>query len=152
MKIFFPVPIIIKGGRMFSKILVATDGSSNAIRGAKKALELAKLTNAEVTLVYVAYVPGLYKGDISSTLMESFIDDGKKILKDTEAIFKKVDYPVKKKLIRDKKPAVAICALAKKFDLLVVGTKGLHRKQEKAIGSISNCIVHCAPCSILLVK
>ena len=137
---------------MFSKILVATDGSSNAIRGAKKALKLAKLCNAEVTLVYVAYIPNLYIGDLSSELLESFIEDGKSILKDTAKIFKKVGYPVKTKLIRGEKPPLAICALAKKYDLVVIGTRGLHKKQERALGSISDCVVHCAPCPILLVK
>jgi len=137
---------------MFSKILVATDGSSNAIRGAKNALELAKLCNSEVTLVYVAYVPNLYIGDLSSELLESFIEDGRRILKDTAKIFKKADCPVKTKLIRGKKPTLGICALAKKYDLLVMGTRGLHKKQERALGSISDCVVHCAPCSILLVK
>ena len=137
---------------MFSKILVATDGSANSIRSAKKALELSKLSGAEVTLVYVAYVPDLYKGDISSELMESFIDDGRKILKDTANIFKKADWPVKTKLIREQKPPVAICSLAKKFDLLVIGSRGLHKKKEKALGSISDCIIHCSPCPVLLVK
>ncbi len=137
---------------MFSKILVATDGSSNAIRGARKALELAKLTKAEVTLVYVAYVPGLYKGDLSSELMESFIEDGKKILEDTAKIFKRADYQAKLKLVRDKKPSVAICSLAKNYDLLILGTKGLHIKQVKALGSVSDDILHCTPCHVLLVK
>ncbi|TET21663.1 MAG: universal stress protein [Candidatus Cloacimonadota bacterium] len=72
---------------MISKILVATDGSSNAIRGAEKALEFAKAIKAEVMLVYVAYVPIMYRSDISDNLKESFVEDGKRILQDTEQVF-----------------------------------------------------------------
>jgi len=137
---------------MFSKILAATDGSSNSLRAAENALEIAKLAKAKITLVYVVYVPRLYQGDISIELMESFVEDGQKILKDTSQVFSRANYPFTTKLIRGKKPAVAICSLAKKYDLLIIGTRGLHKKQERSLGSVSSCVIHCAPCPVLLVK
>jgi nucleotide-binding universal stress UspA family protein len=137
---------------MFKKILVATDGSTMALRGAEVACALAKKVEAEVTLVYVAYVPALYTGDISGNLMESFIEDGKKILHDTEQIFKREGYPATIKLVRDKKPSTAICELAEDFDLLILGARGLHECKFKTIGSTCDSIVHCAPCSVLLVQ
>ncbi len=137
---------------MFSKILLATDGSSNSLRAAENALEIAKRFKAKVTLIYVAYVPGLYKGDISSELMESFVEDGKKILSDTASVFEKNDFTVDSKLIREKKPSLALCATAKNYDLLVIGTRGLHKKQESSLGSVSSYVIQCAPCPVLLVK
>jgi nucleotide-binding universal stress UspA family protein len=137
---------------MFKKILVATDGSPNAIRAAEETLDMAKAIEAEVMLVYVAYVPPLYDCDISDELQESFIDDGKKILQDTKKIFEQAEYEVKTKLVRDEKPASAICKLGNEFDLIVLGSRGLHEEGGRAVGSTSNHVVHCAPCSVLLVS
>ncbi len=137
---------------MFEKILVATDGSPNALRAAEEALVIAKAQSAEVTLVYVAYVPSLYDNDISDELRESFIDDGKKILLDTGKIFERAGYNAETKLIRDKKPATAICELGEAFDLIVLGNRGLHEEARMAVGSTSSQVVHCAPCSVLLVN
>ena len=137
---------------MISKILVATDGSSNAMRGAEKALEFAKANKAEVMLVYVAYIPIMYRSDISDNLKESFIEDGKRILHDTEQVFRKAEYPVKTTLVRDEKPSLAICDLGREYDLIVMGTRGLHDEKERAIGSTSDKVIHCSPCSVLLVR
>jgi nucleotide-binding universal stress UspA family protein len=137
---------------MIKKILVATDGSPNAIRAAEEALDMAKALEAEVTLVYVAYVPPLYDDDISDELRESFIDDGKKILQDTKKLFDRIGYAVKTKLIRDEKPAIGICEFGRKFDLIVLGSRGLHAEKRMAVGSTSGQVVHCAPCSVLLVN
>jgi nucleotide-binding universal stress UspA family protein len=141
-----------KEGEMFKKILVATDGSPNAIRAAEEALDIAKAIKAKVTLTYVAYVPPLYDNDISDELYESFIDDGKKILKDTKKIYDQAQYAVETKLVRDKKPSIGICEMGNDFDLIVLGNRGLHEKKEMAVGSTSNHVVHCAPCSVLLVN
>lgn len=137
---------------MFKKILVASDGSPNAMRAAEETMDMAKALNAEVTLVYVAYVPPLYDNDLSDELQQSFIDDGKKILEDTKKIFDQATYPVKTKLIRDEKPATAICGLGKECDLIVLGCRGLHKERGRGVGSTSDKVVHCAPCSVLLVN
>jgi nucleotide-binding universal stress UspA family protein len=137
---------------MFKKILVATDGSPNAMRAAEAAMDIAKALNAEVTLVYVAYVPPLYNSDISDELRESFIDDGKKILQDSRKAFDAAGYAVKTRLIRERKPATAICELGTEFDLIVLGSRGLHEEEGRAVGSTSSQVVHCAPCAVLLVN
>jgi nucleotide-binding universal stress UspA family protein len=137
---------------MFKKILVATDGSPNAMRAAEEALDIAKASKARVMLTYVVYVPSLYDNDISDELYESFIDDGKKILKDTKTIFEQAEYAVETKLVRGEKPAIGICELGKDFDLIVLGNRGLHEKKEMAVGSTSSQVVYCASCSVLLVN
>jgi len=136
---------------VFKKILVAVDGSSNAIRAAKEAFDLAKLSHAEITLVYVAYFPQFYKTDLADELIESIIEDGKKILTDAREIFKRANFTVKTKLIREAKPSEAICKSAQKYDLIVIGSRGLHKKKEKSIGSVSDAVLHCAPCPVLVV-
>ena len=51
-------------------------------------------------------------------------------------------------------PSVAIVEMAKKWeaDLIVMGRRGLCGLSEMLLGSVSNSVVHHAPCSVLLVQ
>ncbi|MEL4898553.1 universal stress protein [Crocosphaera sp. Alani8] len=51
-------------------------------------------------------------------------------------------------------PGEQICAKSKqwKADLIVVGRRGHNRLSELLLGSVSNYVIHHAPCSILVVQ
>jgi nucleotide-binding universal stress UspA family protein len=51
-------------------------------------------------------------------------------------------------------PSDCICALARKLDadLIVVGRKDRSGLEELVLGSVSNSVVHHAPCSVLVVQ
>lgn len=50
-------------------------------------------------------------------------------------------------------PGPAICKLAKTWDanLIIVGSHGRKRLSEMLLGSVSNYVVHHAPCSVMVV-
>jgi nucleotide-binding universal stress UspA family protein len=50
-------------------------------------------------------------------------------------------------------PAITICAVAKSWeaDLILVGSRGRRGLSELVLGSVSNHIMHHAPCSVLVV-
>lgn len=139
---------------MYSRILVASDGSDNALRAAQTAAELAKGWKAEVTIVCVAYLPAMYQTDLGSELVDTFVEDWKRALDATGRVFKEEGVKFEAKLLREGKPAQVICqeAEAGGYDLVVLGSKGLDESRGRALGSVSDRVVHRVHCSVLIVK
>jgi nucleotide-binding universal stress UspA family protein len=139
---------------MFTRILIASDGSDNALRAAETVAELAKGWQAEVTVVCVAYVPAMYQSDLGPELTDTFVEDWQRALEATKRVFEKEGVEVQAKLVREGKPAHVICreAEAGGYDLVVVGSKGLDESGHKGLGSVSDRVVHGVHCSVLAVK
>lgn len=139
---------------MYSKILVATDGSDNALRAAKTAAELARAWKAELTVICVAYIPAMYESDLGSESRETFIEDWRRALEATKKVFEREGVVVKAKLAREGKPAEVICKEAEEggYDLVVVGGKGLDDARGRALGSVSDRIVDGVHCAVLVAK
>lgn len=139
---------------MFSKILVATDGSDNALRAARQVAQLVKKLPAKVTLLSAAYVPPMYRDDIGTELAESFVDDARQALQHTREVFEREKLTCETKLVQDLRPADAILQEAEKgdFDLVVLGSQGLSQKEAKRLGSVSQEVAQRARCSVLLVR
>jgi len=51
-------------------------------------------------------------------------------------------------------PAEVICQVAEEgqFDFVAMGSRGLGGIKELLLGSVSNRVVHCAKCSVLIVR
>ena len=57
-------------------------------------------------------------------------------------------------MLREGDPAKEIVAVAKEggFDVVVVGHRGSGRIREMFMGSVSEKVVHSAPCSVVIVR
>jgi len=139
---------------MFTKILLATDGSDNALRAAHQVARMVKKQPAKVMMLSAAYVPSMYLDDIGSELAESFVDEARQALQFTEEVFTKEKLTCKTKLVRDLRPADAILQEAEKgnYDLIVMGSQGLSAKEAQRLGSISREVTEHAHCSVLVVR
>lgn len=125
----------------WKKILVGVDGSEYAERALKQAIEIAKRFSAEITVVNVYHSP---TGQETS---KKILDKAKKILERTEVKFRafsvlNVNTP---KVIND-------MAEDEKFDLVVVGSRGMGAIKAFLIGSVCNKICYDSPISVLIVK
>jgi len=138
---------------MYSKVLVATDGSENAIKAAEHAAELAKRFQAHATLLTAVYAPPMYSGDLAGA-EEALLEDGARVLEDTRRVFARKDTECTTRLIRWVHPVEAICTEARegRYDLIVVGMRGLDEQKGSLLGSISEGVLRAAPCSVLMVK
>jgi nucleotide-binding universal stress UspA family protein len=139
---------------MYSKILVASDGSGPSMRAARIAGAIAKAFSAQVTVVTVSYIPKLYADDMSAAMREGYEDEWRRVMDDTVKAVKQEGVEVRPKLIRDQEPAPAIVKEMEdgKYDLLVLGRTGAGSSRPAMMGGISRKLVGNCSCSVLIVR
>jgi nucleotide-binding universal stress UspA family protein len=123
------------------KILVGVDGSEYAEKALKQAIEIAKRFSAEVTVVNVYHVPE------GQDVSQRILDKARAILENTEVKFKLVSV-----LNPNAPKAIIDMAEEEKFDLIVVGNRGIGAIHAWLIGSVCSKICYDAPMSVLIVK
>lgn len=80
---------------------------------------------------------------------------GENILNEKKAIFDEVQIPAKTHLVTKDYPEEYIRRMVKKkkFDLVVVGIKGIHSKISQIfLGSVAEDVVKNAPCDVLVIR
>jgi nucleotide-binding universal stress UspA family protein len=156
----------------FKKILVAVDRSSASEDVFAKALDLAQSSQATLVLLSaispeynVSYLnPPIYPGgeaiSISEAAIKIYLERQEQeradsltflnglVLRATEA---DVAAEINQQL---GDPARSICEVADTLsvDLIVVGRRGYSGLNELWMGSVSNYVLHHAPCSVLVVQ
>ena len=158
---------------MFQKILVAIDMSDMGEKVFAQALSLAKSHQASLMLLHVLsaeedYSPLPIPPDLATmypasgndlTLQtwqkqwEEFEKQGLELLQSLS--LKAADEGVSAEYQQlYGSPARTICKLAQDWpaDLIVVGHRGRSGLSEMILGSVSNYVLHRAPCSVLIVQ
>ena len=138
---------------MFSKILVAIDGSTSAKRAFARSLYLASKCDSRLEIVHV--VPCEFGGDSVNTfeLVEELKTKGKKILEQCKKIAARNNISIKTTSeLGD--PAKIIINLAKSndYDLIVMGSRGRGAFKELLLGSVTQKVAHHAKCPVMVVR
>ena len=146
--------------RMYSSIVVGTDGSDTAKEAVRQATELAKAVGGSVLLVS-AYEPvsearlRQERRDVPDDVswMVNPREDVQAVL-DEEAERLKGDGVNVETYAREGDPADAILDVAeeKKADLIIVGNKGMTGARRFLLGSVPNKVSHHAPCNVMIVR
>lgn len=141
---------------LFSKILVAVDGSAQSMAAARRAMQMAERDKSKVIALHVIefsadrhYVPEVFneilqKGRTNAEKWFSDIKmkaDGKGIRLKTKVI----------ESIGSPAPAIVRFAEKEEIDLVVIGTKG-RTELTKRIGSTALGVVMHAPCTVMIVR
>jgi len=145
---------------VFTRIVVGTDGSETAAEAVRQAVDLAKLTGAELSIVS-AYSP-VNDRRVKDTQNEAPADvqyelgpreDVNLVLDAAAAAARKEGIEVQTHPVEGE-PAEAILNVAEdtKADLIVVGNKGMTGARRFLLGSVPNNVSHHAPCSVIIVR
>ena len=156
---------------MFNKILVAVDRSEMSIKVFEQALSLAKITSANLMLLHVLsqeeegspealvfpnidYYPGWNEQSFKlyQEHWEKFKNEGLQMLQSwsDQANTSGVNTEFTQ---NTGSPGRMICELATDWnaDLIIMGRRGRSGLAEFFLGSVSNYVLHHAPCSVQIV-
>ena len=137
---------------MYSKILLAVDGSEHSQKALEAALEFARLSGAEVLLVH------FQERDISKVGVYDLETrtEGMQLVRAAEAMLEKAGVRTQAVIrpIMYGYAAQEILAEAGLFkpDLIVMGSRGLSDFMGLLIGSVAHKVMHFAPCPVLVVR
>jgi nucleotide-binding universal stress UspA family protein len=130
---------------MPQKILVGTDASPAADLAVSAAAELAKATDAELTVLFVrppvdareVFAPGTLPD--ADTYLARLAD-------------RLTDVKLRTR-VEQGDPAETICQIAEDdgIDVIVVGNRGTHGRKRWFLGSVPNAVVQHSPCSVYVV-
>ena len=143
---------------MFSRLLVAVDGSEHAVRALAEALDLAQMTGGSVTVVAVAPDASalLLGGGFGMVAPVSIAD----IDEETRAQYRSMlDEVVAgapsgieiEKVVAHGSPADEILKRAGEFDLIVMGSRGRGEVRSLLLGSVSHAVLQASPVPVLVV-
>ena len=146
--------------KLFSKIVVAVDGSESSNKVYDMAAQLAKLSNGKLIIVHVVMPPlpvgGLFYTDASSIdkLRIDSEEAGRRLLQNySEKSINEYKIAVETTLTQGYPPdAIIREADAKGADLIVVGSRGFSGAKQFFIGSVPNSVLHHSRIPVLLVK
>ncbi|WP_338048348.1 universal stress protein [Paraliobacillus sediminis] len=138
---------------LFSKLLLATDGSEHSVRSANYAVELAQQFHAKVDVVYVID-DKKSKSDVLHHVdkYDLKIERQEKI-KPVLALLDKANITYEVHFTHGE-PAPCIIDFAEKneSDCVIVGSRGRNKVQTMILGSVSHKVAKHAACPVLIIK
>jgi len=139
---------------LFEKILVPLDGSEHSLKALKMAVQIAQKFNGKISLIHVYSIGGLatYPTPVHE-FIEAIRNVGAGILGDGEKKVKAEGVQVETLLLEGHavEQIVKTCREGK-FDLVVMGARGLSRIKEMLLGSVSDGVTRHTHCPVLVVK
>lgn len=137
----------------FERILVAIDGSPISEKVFEQAIALADKNVGQLLIFHGVEFSSPGHVTISSAVLEKQTEQAKALIQSYADKAEKQGVSVAFNYYAGD-PGVNICDLAQswKADLIVLGRRGLKGLAELIAGSVSNHVVHHAPCSVLVVQ
>src|SRR5829696_3712199 len=142
---------------IFTKLLLATDGSESSALAALAALELSKRLGSEVHIIYVArehpYLHA-YHDLRHQEEEERFNSEDERMLGESVEYVRKAGGAVTESYLRVGEAAKEIVELAEELGagLVVLGSNGRGRISRALMGSVSTSVLRHAHCSVLIAR
>ena len=139
---------------LFTKILIASDGSERNLAAVEEALRIGRACGAPVHAVYVADISALESASADVVIRDTWElvqREGEKALARIRDSAEGVQLET---VVLEGKPAAEIVKYAKDqgMDLIVIGTQGKQGIERILLGSVAESVIRATPCKILVVK
>jgi nucleotide-binding universal stress UspA family protein len=146
------------------------DGSEHSLKALEIAIQVAKKFGGKISLIHIysvtvmpvimpepttvtpPMIPVMTPTEVSKAI-EVARNAGARILADAEQKVKAEEVQVET-LLKEGHTVQEIVKTAKegKFDLIVIGGRGISKIRELLLGSVTDGVIHHAPCSVLVTK
>jgi nucleotide-binding universal stress UspA family protein len=145
---------------MFRNILVPVDGSNNSMEALAKAIELAKLCGAALSVLTVYRHHSLLESSFAMVRPDEpgNMDDilrghATQVAETAKARAIEAGVPGTRAFVKNGPVARGIAAFAKErgVDLIVIGGRGLGSTEAYLLGSVSHKVTGTAPCPVMVV-
>lgn len=138
---------------MYTHIVLAADGSENALRATKHAVALAKLGNGKIEIVYVADFKKAKYEVLHAESNEALEYERRQKVRPVEEMLLTENVPYEVKILHGEPgPTIVDYVNQCEADLVVVGSRGLNSLQEMVLGSVSHKVVKRVKAPVLVVK
>lgn len=145
----------------FKKILVAFDGSQDAVKAVKMGSSMAREYGAALTILHVYSVPvytyaapaPMPQVDIGA-VEDSAKEKANRVLEDGKQVAEAEGVKATGELLEAASVVQAVVEFAAKenFDLVVMGTRGMTGFRKLVLGSVSSGVVSHAHCPVMVVR
>jgi nucleotide-binding universal stress UspA family protein len=142
---------------MLSKILVPVDGSDNSFRALEHAIFISrKIEGAQTTVAHIIEAPPsvyIYSPKVMEKVRADYKGESAKILERCKDMANNSGINIHTVLIEGD-PASKIIGYSEmeKFDIIIIGSRGMGQFKEMILGSVSNKVLHHAKCSVMVVR
>jgi nucleotide-binding universal stress UspA family protein len=140
---------------IFSKILIAIDGSDASMDAAGYAISISKQHNAELYALHVIRADvDLFGPHETSEFMTEMRNEGEKYMDRVRLKASEKNIQIKTEIISSTNIAGGIVDYAEEnnIDLIVIGTRGLSGFKKLLLGSVATNVVTYAHCPVMVVK
>ncbi|MDJ0623394.1 MAG: universal stress protein [Desulfocapsaceae bacterium] len=136
------------------RIVAAVDGSNFSEKVMKKAIEYAKMLEAEIVLIYChRKYPKILGQPHRDHIITAINDESADTVKPYLDMLSEAGVPYVERLLETPAgAAIAETAESEKCELIVMGSRGLSSLQGLIVGSTTNRVLHLAHCPVLVVK
>jgi universal stress protein A len=138
---------------MYRHILVGLDLTDETPQVLAKAIQIARVYNAQLSIAHVLEpITFAYGGDMPLDISEVQAQQVQRAEQELQEIIKNIDFPVAQEHVLVGQPASELHYLAEQqeADLIIVGSHG-RKGFALLLGSTPNSVLHGATCDVLAV-
>lgn len=139
--------------KQIKKILVPLDGSKKSFEALNHAIYLARQCGATITGICVTPLYTISLGKLLTALKNESLKEIKKFMSDAKRICAQNGIVFQQKIVYGNMISeITDYASYRKYDLIVIGSKGMSKTKELFLGSVANYVIHNSRVPVLLVK